>query len=711
MRWFKKDHTYSFVVSRCERIDNVYHFILRYQGKESTPLWAAQGWKFSVPVSKNQELYPLETFEGKKLRCRVLTHKAFGFPLLKQEVARYTGVAEKIKSLEGSYEPSRKNIDSLYKPKVLTFITVKDEIVEHVPDDSLDVNKSEVICEDEKKVSKDKDAHDESNASFAVLETAMSADASDEIEEKNELTKEEERFNSCLQEAKNGNAEAQFDVSMYYKDGMGVEKDISQAIKWCKKSARGGYDKAVYILYKLGECYESGISIDINEFEAFACYKVAAEQKMPEAQYKVAEYQLIGRGGCEKNIEAAVKIYLSLHQQEDKNVLNRLWEMLHNSDFIKSLDERELNYLLARCYDCGWGVACNDSKAMSYYGKVSQKGGCDYCYADSLYNMGAIYERNNALGMAKFFYRKAKNAGHTDASEAMRRVRVNEQEQAFAPIPSENTEARAKINSVSTACSEEDKSVENIADLHPEELTADEMYQLGMYYLACKEHVSEDWQRECELHLLAAAEQNHVEAQYVLGTVYMDAEKVPSALSFFKMAAAQGHAEALYNMGVSCELGVGAKVDLLRAFDYFKSAAEHGMKEACYKVGVYYMEGEAVDADDAQALVWLKKAADAGHVDAAYRVGLSYLSGKGGVCESATAMSYLVHAAEAGMADAMYLVALGYDAGVGVEKNMFKALMWYEKAADSGLNEAVEIMCSPQWIIRKIQFSEFNYGH
>lgn len=179
----------------------------------------------------------------------------------------------------------------------------------------------------------------------------------------------------------------------------------------------------------------------------------------------------------------------------------------------------------------------------------------------------------------------------------------------------------------------------------------------------------------------------------------------------YMQSAEKGHAEAQYNMGMYHELGLGGKVDLLRAFDYFKRAAEQGGIDACYKVGVYYMVGDGVDYDEGLAFEWLKKAADAGHTDAAYRVGLSYLGGKGVSHDAAAALPYLEIAAMAGGPEAMYLIACCYEEGQEVAGNLLKALIWYEKAAEAGIKEAVETLISPRWIIRKIKFADIDHGH
>jgi TPR repeat protein len=56
--------------------------------------------------------------------------------------------------------------------------------------------------------------------------------------------------------ASTGNAEAQFNVGLMYKDGDGVPQDYAKTAEWYRKAAEQGYPNAQYnlgVLYQLGE--------------------------------------------------------------------------------------------------------------------------------------------------------------------------------------------------------------------------------------------------------------------------------------------------------------------------------------------------------------------------------------------------------------------------------------------------------------------------
>ena len=55
--------------------------------------------------------------------------------------------------------------------------------------------------------------------------------------------------------ADRGDANAQFHLGLYYANGQGVEKNLTEAAKWYRKAAEQGYAKAQC---NLGLCYANG---------------------------------------------------------------------------------------------------------------------------------------------------------------------------------------------------------------------------------------------------------------------------------------------------------------------------------------------------------------------------------------------------------------------------------------------------------------------
>ena len=53
--------------------------------------------------------------------------------------------------------------------------------------------------------------------------------------------------------ADQGKDNAQYNLGLMYYNGLGVKKDVSEALKWIRESAQQGYEKAQGFLTKIGE--------------------------------------------------------------------------------------------------------------------------------------------------------------------------------------------------------------------------------------------------------------------------------------------------------------------------------------------------------------------------------------------------------------------------------------------------------------------------
>jgi hypothetical protein len=62
---------------------------------------------------------------------------------------------------------------------------------------------------------------------------------------------------------------------------------------------------------------------------------------------------------------------------------------------------------------------------------------------------------------------------------------------------------------------------------------------------------------------------------------------------------------------------------------WFRRAAEQGNADAMFNLAGLYGEGRGVPQDYAQEAAWLRKAADQSHAEAQYLLGLSYMTGRG----------------------------------------------------------------------------------
>lgn len=82
--------------------------------------------------------------------------------------------------------------------------------------------------------------------------------------------------------AEAGDAGAQLRVANMYFFGLGVAKDMSEAIKWYRSAAEQG---GAGVQASLGDIYYNGWGVAQNPDEALKWYRLAAQQNNADAQF------------------------------------------------------------------------------------------------------------------------------------------------------------------------------------------------------------------------------------------------------------------------------------------------------------------------------------------------------------------------------------------------------------------------------------------
>ena len=88
--------------------------------------------------------------------------------------------------------------------------------------------------------------------------------------------------NLYLEAAKQGNSYAETKLAWIYEHGVGLRRDLAEAIKWNRLAAEHGEASA---LNNLGYMYEHGIGTHRNLSKATLFYCRAARSKVPEATH------------------------------------------------------------------------------------------------------------------------------------------------------------------------------------------------------------------------------------------------------------------------------------------------------------------------------------------------------------------------------------------------------------------------------------------
>ncbi len=187
---------------------------------------------------------------------------------------------------------------------------------------------------------------------------------------------------------------------------------------------------------------------------------------------------------------------------------------------------------------------------------------------------------------------------------------------------------------------------------------------------------------------LAAAEQDHVAAQYELARAYArgrgtDADTA-AALRWLTAAGEAGHIEAQYYLGQTYESGQLGAQNPAEALRWYRRAAEAGLPLAQRELGTRYLEGMGVAVDADEALRWLQAAAEAGDPGAMYNLGQAHVSGKVLAQDDARAFRLFDLAAGADLPRGITALAAMYEAGRGTAADIDRAITLYRKAVEAG---------------------------
>lgn len=119
---------------------------------------------------------------------------------------------------------------------------------------------------------------------------------------------------------------------------------------------------------------------------------------------------------------------------------------------------------------------------------------------------------------------------------------------------------------------------------------------------------------------LRAAEQGHMESQFLCGQMYRRGVGVEAndrlALNWYKRAAKQGHLGGQMACGSIYEEGRGTAIDLKRALSWYEQAAKQGCVDAQLKCGYMYYGGRAETRNPKKARRWMESAAESGNEEA-----------------------------------------------------------------------------------------------
>ena len=165
------------------------------------------------------------------------------------------------------------------------------------------------------------------------------------------------------------------------------------------------------------------------------------------------------------------------------------------------------------------------------------------------------------------------------------------------------------------------------------------------------------------------------------------------ARQIWETLAGLGNPDALFNLGVLAEDGLGETKDMKKALALYEAAANAGGFKAQYRLGMLYSDGGTVVTDEAKARHFLSLAAVNGDKEAAARLA-SLDQPNRPISEFEQAERLSSRGQQAGDAEAQYAIAVMYRTGKGQPQDREQSLTWLKRSAGQNYPAAVAAMAA-----------------
>ncbi len=392
----------------------------------------------------------------------------------------------------------------------------------------------------------------------------------------------EEALKYYEESAKKGYAKAQYQLYKILSTDEYVKKDVDKALEWRKMAADSGDDRAqieeadkLYddetdmISYYESEL-EANLESNTNLVAAFYLYMKLAEKGNDVAYMRVARSYKFGCG-VHKDCEEAFKWY----------------EKAMNAGNIRGY------FQCAECYYEGIGVKEDKCRAYILYKKAAYLGAADACYkVGECYRCGFGVEEDQEKAFE--WYLKSAKGGYVDAQNVVGCMYWDGLGVRRDPLQAEIWYLKAA-----------------------EQWDTLAYFYLGTLYLSGD--LGEADYEKAEKYLLPAAELGLTQAQVSLGKTYEakyeGKDGSEKAFEWYNKAAENDDPLGQYNVGRCYDFGIGVGIDYDKALESYKKSMESGYSPAMYSLGISYEYGRGVDADMETAYQLYKKGADAKYSD------------------------------------------------------------------------------------------------
>lgn len=579
-------------------------------------------------------------------------------------------------------------------------------------------------------------------------------------------------FRCFLTAAHKGNRIGMSNLAVFYENGLGTPKNISEAFRWMKQSAEAGHEDAKYFLARY---YKNGLGTvqDLTQAEFWASRVSQNSSQWQNAQNLLEEIRRQKAEAASDDGGADVDRGVAYFQQKDNDNAFRYFLTAAQKGNRIGMSN------LAVFYENGFGTPKNISEAFRWMKRSAEAGHEDAKYFLALYyknGLGTVQDLTqaefwasrvsqntnqwqNAQNLLVEIRRQKADAvaddGRKEDDQGIAYVQQGDFINAFRcfQIAAQKGCASA-MNNLSVCYANGNGVKANPVEAFQWMKKAAEAgsnaakYTLAVKYMKGTGTQVDYEQAEYWIKQVLDDPQNGKEAKTLLEEIRMykntcgdgraevdegvnclNRQDHANAVRLFNIAVSKGNTLAMHNLSVCYANGYGVPMDKQQAFYWMKQAAEKGALCSYFVLASKYYDGSGTPKDLDQAAYWAAKipegygtwkqaqtllaairqqktAASAPAAPAAPksayernyppRVREQLEEGKRlyGQGEFLNALRYLVPAGKAGHPEALHLIGVMYYDGRAVKQDYDKAVKFFEAAAIRGNREAVRYLAT-----------------
>jgi TPR repeat protein len=415
--------------------------------------------------------------------------------------------------------------------------------------------------------------------------------------------------------ATKGKAWAMATLADRYREGVGVKQSDKKAIELYEMEAKGGDASAQY---NLGLFYDQGINgLTQSSKRAVEFFTLAAEQGHVDAQYNLGNMYVRGEG-IEQSNSKARDWWTKAAAHGHENAISNLKIMDENEGLISTTTPlpEVVDPNIISCSTCG--------KQQT---KEFRLGKCAcrtkrYCNSQCQKKQYKQHKKE-CLRLVKERRKKKKNGtnkkdnGKKDGMKEQPKPTQEEEDKEDCPIC---TDALPRLSSQFTRliCCGKGLHTKCARDLRANtSMTLDQKNTCIM----CRAKQVDEGSKEFIKRLRGHVKKGKSWAMLMLAQRYRDGVGVKQsdkkAIELYEMAAKRGNASAQYILGLYYNQGShGLSQSDKRAFALYTLASNQGLAEAQYNLGACYCNGTGVEQSYTKARELFTKAAAQGNEDA-----------------------------------------------------------------------------------------------